>query len=47
MAEVIDDFGEAEETCVVEEESGDPGDVDAAEGVAFVHEGFVVERGDR
>lgn len=42
MAEVVYDFGEAEDTGVVEDEGGEPGDVDAADGVAFVCEGFVV-----
>ena len=46
MTEIVDDGGEAEDAVVVQDGGGDHGNVDAVDGVALVHEGAVVERGD-
>lgn len=46
MAVVVDDLGEAEDVEVVQRGGGDESHVEAGQGVAVVHEGLVVERGD-
>ena len=46
VAEVVDDLGHAEDVVVVEGGSSDHGGVDAADGVALVHEGLVAEGGN-
>lgn len=46
VTEVVDDLGHAEDVVVVEAGGGDHGNVDAADGVALIHEGLVAEGGD-
>ena len=47
MSEVVDNSSETEDARVVEDGGGDPGDVNAAQGVALVDKGLVSERGYR
>lgn len=41
MTKVVDDFCETEDTGEMKDGGCDPSDVDASDGVAFVHEGLV------
>ncbi len=46
MTEVVDDGLETDDSGVLQNSSDRPGDIDAADSVAFVHEGFVPEGRD-